>query len=68
MTINYKELLCGHLKEMYDNANGLQTKRISSRIQARNRSNRSNSLDHAPFEEVRNQDHDQNRPDNSSPV
>lgn len=61
MTINYKELLCGHMKEMFDYANVLQTKRVPSRIQARYRSEGSDVLDYTPFEEVRDQDHDARR-------
>ena len=62
---NYKELLFGHIKEMYDDANVLQARWERSRIQARNRSERSNSVDYTPLEEVRNQDHDEVRSDNS---
>lgn len=56
--IDYKELLCGHLKEMYGNADVLQTRRVVSRIQARYRPEGSNVLDYTPFEEVRDQDYD----------
>lgn len=64
--IDYKELLCGHLKEMYGNADVLQTRRVVSRIQARNRSYRSDVLDYTPFEEVRDQDYDPVRSRDSS--
>lgn len=63
--MTYKELLTGHIKEMFDDANVLQTRWERSRIQARNRSKRSNSVEYTPFEEVRNQDHDEVRSDNS---
>ena len=62
---NYKELLCGHLKEIYDDAYVLQTRREPSRVQARNRSSGSRDLDYTPFEEVRDQDHDEMRSDAS---
>jgi hypothetical protein len=68
MSINYKELLCGHMKEMYDDAHVLQTRREPSRIQARHRSERSDCLEYTPFEEVRDQDHDQSRQINSCPT
>ena len=55
-----KELLFGHLKDSI-NANVLQKRWERSRIQARNRSTRSDDLDYTPFEEVRDQDHNQNR-------
>ena len=63
--MTYKELLTGHIKEMFDDANVLQTRWERSRIQARNRSNRSDSVEYTPFEEVRDQDHDEVRSDNS---
>ena len=63
--MTYKELLTGHIKEMFDDANVLQTRWERSRIQARNRSKRSDSVEYTPFEEVRNQDHDEVRSDNS---
>lgn len=63
--MTYKELLTGHIKEMFDDANVLQTRWERSRIQARNRSKRSNSVEYTPFEEVRDQDHDEVRSDNS---
>ena len=56
--INYKELLCGHLKEIYGNADVLQTRRVASRIQTRYRPSGSDVLDYTPFEEVRDQDYD----------
>ena len=56
--IDYKELLCGHLKEMYGNADVLQTRRVASRIQTRYRPSGSDVLDYTPFEEVRDQDYD----------
>lgn len=59
---DYKELLCGHLKEMYGDADVLQTRRVVSRIQTRNRSYRSDVLDHTPFEEIRDQDYYAVRP------
>ena len=62
---NYKELLCGQLKEIFDDAHVLQTRREPSRVQARNRSERSCSVEYTPFEEVRDQDHDQMRPNDS---
>lgn len=62
---NYKELLCGHLKEIFDDAHVLQTRREPSRVQARNRSHGSRSVDYTPFEEIRNQDHDEMRSENS---
>ena len=37
----------------------------ASRIQARNRSSRSDSVEYTPFKEVRDQDHDEVRSDNS---
>jgi len=61
---SYKDLLCGHLKEMFDDANVLQTRREPSRVQARDRSIGSDVLDYTPFEEIRDQDHDPVRPDN----
>lgn len=64
--MTYKELLTGHVKEMFDNANVLQTRWERSRIQARNRSKRSDSVEYTPFEEVRDQDHNQVRSDHSS--
>jgi len=63
--MTYKELLTGHIKEMFDDANVLQTRWERSRIQARNRPKRSNSVEYTPFEEVRDQDHDKVRSDNS---
>mgnify|MGYP001034302063 CR=1 FL=1 len=63
--MTYKELLTGHIKEMFDDANVLQTRWERSRIQARNRPKRSDSVEYTPFEEVRNQDHDEMRSDNS---
>jgi len=63
--MTYKELLTGHIKEMFDDANVLQTRWERSRIQARNRSTRSNSVEYTPFEEVRDQDHDEVRSHNS---
>ena len=54
----YKELLCGHLKEIYGNADVLQTRRVASRIQTRYRPSGSDVLDYTPFEEVRDQDYD----------
>ena len=62
---NYKELLCGHMKEMFDDANALQTKGEVSRVQARNRPERSSSVEYTPFEEVRDQDHDESRSNDS---
>ena len=56
--IDYKELLCGHLKEIYGNADVLQTRRVASRIQTRYQSSGSDVLDYTPFEEVRDQDYD----------
>lgn len=55
---DYKELLCGHLKEIYGNADVLQTRRVVSRIQTRYRPSGSDVLDYTPFEEVRDQDYD----------
>jgi hypothetical protein len=63
--MTYKELLTGHIKEIFDDANVLQTRWERSRIQARNRSKGSDSVEYTPFEEVRDQDHNQVRPDNS---
>lgn len=63
-----KELLFGHLRELYDNANVLQTRREPSRVQARNRPIGSDVLDYTPFEEVRDQDHDQVRQDDRRPT
>lgn len=63
--MTYKELLTGHIKEMFDDANVLQTRWEPSRIQARNRSSRSDSVEYTPFKEVRDQDHDEVRSDNS---
>mgnify|MGYP001567183822 CR=1 FL=1 len=65
MSINYKELLCGHMKEMFDHADVLQTRRVPSRVQARHRSEGSDVLDYTPFEEIRDQDHDAVRQVNS---
>lgn len=62
---NYKELLTGHVKEMFDNAHVLQTRWERSRVQARNRSTGSDSVDNAPLEEVGNQNHEQVQQDNS---
>lgn len=56
--IDYKELLCGHLKEIYGNADVLQTRRVASRIQTRYQPSGSDVLDYTPFEEVRDQDYD----------
>jgi hypothetical protein len=64
--IDYKELLCGHLKEMYGNADVLQTRRVASRIQTRYRPSGSDVLDYTPFEEIRDQDYDAVRSRNSS--
>ena len=63
--MTYKELLTGHIKEMFDDANVLQTRWERSRIQARNRPKRSDRVEYTPFEEVRDQDHDEVRSDNS---
>ena len=68
MTINYKELLCGHMKEMIDDAYVLQTRREPSRIQARHRSERSDCVEYTPFEEVRDQDHDEVQQIDSSSI
>ena len=56
--------LFGHIEQYKElvHANVLQARREHSRVQARNRSERSNSVDYTPFEEVRNQDYDQVRP------
>lgn len=62
---SYKELLTGHVKEMFDNAHVLQTRWERSRVQARDRSERSDSVEYTPFEEVGDQDHNQVRQDNS---
>lgn len=66
--INYKELLCGHLKELYDDANVLQKRWEVSRVQARNRSRGSDVLDDTPSEKVRNQNHDSMRQEDRSHV
>lgn len=60
-----KELLFGHIREMFNDEDVLQTRREPSRVQARNRSRGSDVLDYTPFEEVRDQDHDSVRPDDS---
>ena len=65
---NYKELLCGHMKEMFDDAYVLQTRREPSRIQARHRPEGSNCVEYTPFEEVRDKDHDPVRQDNRRPT
>ena len=53
-----KELLFGHIREMFDDANVLQKRREPSRVQARHRSLGSNSVEYTPFEEIGNQDND----------
>lgn len=63
--MTYKELLTGHIKEIFDDANVLQTRWERSRIQARNRSKGSDSVEYTPFEKVGDQDHNQVRQDNS---
>ena len=59
-----KDLLFGHIKDSF-NANVLQNRWERSRVQARNRSERSGSVEYTPFQEVRDQDHDKMRPDDS---
>lgn len=66
--IDYKELLCGHLKEMYGNADVLQKRWEPSRVQARNRPNASRDMEHTPAKKIRNQNHDEMRPPNSSQI
>lgn len=51
-----KDLLFGHVKDSID-ANVLYTKWERSRVQARNRSHRSECVDYTPFEEIGNQNH-----------
>ena len=64
----YKDLLCGHLKEMFDDAYVLQTRREVSRVQARDRSQGSDVLDYTPFEEIGDQDNDSVRQDDCRPT
>jgi len=52
---NLKDLLFGHIRELYDNANALQTRQEPSRVQARDRSSGSNNVEYTPFEEIGNQ-------------
>jgi len=60
----WKELFVQPVKDlMY--ANALQKKWEYSRIQARNRSKRSDVLEHTPIEEVRDQDDHETRSDDS---
>lgn len=65
MESKYKDLLCGHLKEMFDNADVLQAQWIPSRVQNRNRPRGSDVLDYTPFEEIRDQDSDPVRQNDS---
>lgn len=60
-----KELLFGHIREIFDDENVLQTRREPSRVQARHRSRGSDCLEYTPFEEVRDQNHDEVRQDDS---
>ena len=62
-----KELLFGHIREIFDDANVLQTRREVSRVQARDRSRGSDVLDYTPFEEVGDQDNDSMRQTNCRP-
>lgn len=59
-----KELLFGHIREMFDDANVLQKRQEPSRVQARHRSIGSDSVDYTPFEEVGNQNNDSVRQNN----
>lgn len=65
MTDNeWKELFIQPVKDlMY--ANALQKRWEDSRVQARNRPEGSNCVEYTPFEEVRNQDNDEVRSDDS---
>jgi len=60
----YKSLFAQPVKDLI-NASILQKKWESSRVQARNRSNRSGDVEYTPFEEIGNQDHDSVRSDHS---
>lgn len=65
--INYKELFAQPIKDlMY--ANALQKRWERSRVQARNRPDGSGDVEYTPFEEIRDQDHDEMRPPNSGPI
>ena len=65
--INYKELFGQIVKDqMY--ANALEIEWHRRRIQARHRSERSGDVEYTPFEEVRDQDHDEMRPPNSGSI
>jgi hypothetical protein len=64
---DYKKLFIQPVKDlMY--ANVLQARWERSRIQARNRSKRSDCVEYTPFEEVRDQDHDEVRQIDSSSI
>ena len=64
---NYKELFAQPVKDlMY--ANALQKRWERSRVQARNRPDGSGDVEYAPFKKVRDQNHDEMRPQNSGPI
>ena len=64
---DYKKLFIQPVKDlMY--ANVLQARWERSRIQTRNRSERSDCVEYTPFEEVRDQDHDEMRQIDSSSI
>lgn len=56
-----KELLFGHIREIFDDANVLQKKRQASRVQARHRSTRSSGVDNASSQEIRDKNNDSMR-------
>jgi hypothetical protein len=60
----WKELFIQPVKDlMY--ANVLQKRWEQSRVQTRHRSKRSSSVEYTPFEEIRDQNHDEMRSDDS---
>jgi hypothetical protein len=52
-----KELLFGHIREMFGDEDVLQKRWEASRVQACDRSQRSRILDYTPPQEVRDQNH-----------
>jgi len=64
---DYKKLFIQPVKDlMY--ANAIQKRWEASRVQARHRSKRSDCVEYTPFEEVRDQDHDEVRQIDSSSI
>jgi len=55
----------GEILQDQINANVYEKRWHRSRVQARNRPSGSRDLDYTPFEEVRDQDHDEMRSDDS---